>query len=164
VTPFKSYWASESNTAMKQLPTQLPDPDAIKAVLKHAPFTLELGSGEQVQAMAMYLPAKEGKTSHEQFFELARGGLLQNFVLSCSEIQKKLGTEMECDPEDLLRKALRKLSKRPSFKKTSRLRQKKPPSQSNPQRPSTKMNSTFWIAIWTFQIWIRRPSKNCFLY
>lgn len=96
---------------MKKLPTQLSNPDAIKSVLKHAPFTLELGSGEQVQAMAMYLPAKEGKTNHEQFFELVRGGLLQNFVLSCSEIQKKLGTELECDPEDLLQKALRKLSK-----------------------------------------------------
>lgn len=103
--------SGKSIAALKQLPTQLSDPDAVKAVLKHAPFKLELKNGEKVQAMAMYLPAKDGKSSHEQFFELVRGGLLESFVLSCSEIKKKLGTEKEYDPEHLLQKSLRKLSK-----------------------------------------------------
>ncbi|TDW65033.1 uncharacterized protein DUF1837 [Novosphingobium sp. PhB55] len=96
---------------MKQLPTQLGDPEAVKAVLKHAAFTIALESGDEVQAMAMYLPAMDGKSSYDQFFELIKNGILENFVFSCTEIQKKTGSNRKIDAEELLQKALRKLSR-----------------------------------------------------
>lgn len=92
------------------LPPQLENDTEIKCILKEISTTFELDDGREVKTLLVYLPSKEGVSSHSEFFEIVRKNLLANFVFSCSEIEKKLGVKNPKSAEELFQKAIRKLS------------------------------------------------------
>lgn len=96
----------------KALKPQLNNSAEIKSILKEVPCNFRLPDQREVNTLLVYLPCHEdGKISLTEFFELVRKGILQNFVFSCKEIEKKLGMQSTTAMEDLFDKALRKISK-----------------------------------------------------
>lgn len=96
----------------KALETQLNNSAEIKSILKEVPCNFRLPDQRIVNTLLVYLPCHEdGKISLTEFFELVRNGILQNFIFSCKEIEKKLGMQSTTAMEDLFDKALRKTSK-----------------------------------------------------
>lgn len=95
----------------KKLQAQLKDPDKIKAILKEVSFSFKLEDGRDVTTLLIYLPVTDGAGPYVHFFEQIRSGILQNFVFSSSEVEKKLGLESDDALEELFNKAVRKLSK-----------------------------------------------------
>ena len=92
------------------LEPQLKNADEIKAVLKKVPVSFKLDDGREVKTLMVYLPLKDGKSYHSDFFKIVKDGLLTNFVFSCSKIEKKLGIENSDAAEELFNNAIRKLS------------------------------------------------------
>ncbi|WP_413112130.1 Hachiman antiphage defense system protein HamA [Thaumasiovibrio sp. DFM-14] len=96
----------------KALKPQLDNSAEIKSILKEVPCNFRLPDQRIVNTLLVYLPCHEdGKISLKEFFEFVRKGILQNFVFSCKEIEKKLGMQSTTAMEDLFDKALRKISK-----------------------------------------------------
>ncbi|MBQ4890589.1 DUF1837 domain-containing protein [Shewanella sp. MMG014] len=96
----------------KVLKPQLNNAVEIKSILKELPYTFRLPDNRQVNTLLVYLPCYEdGKISLTKFFECVKNGILQNFVFSCKEIEKKLGMHSTTAMEELFNKALRKISK-----------------------------------------------------
>lgn len=96
----------------KALKPQLDNSAEIKSILKEVPCNFRLPDQRVVNTLLVYLPCHEdGKISLTEFFEFVRNGILQNFVFSCKEIEKKLGMQSTTAMEDLFDKALRKISK-----------------------------------------------------
>lgn len=96
----------------KALKPQLNNSAEIKSILKEVPCKFRLSDQRVVNTLLVFLPCHEdGKVSLSEFFELVRNGILQNFVFSCKEIEKKLGMQSTTAMEDLFDKALRKISK-----------------------------------------------------
>lgn len=94
------------------LQSQLTNAPQIKNVLKKVNTSFELSDGRSVETLLVYLPCLENcKTSHTELFTCIKESILQNFVFSYKEIQKKLGVSAEKGMEELFAKALRKLSK-----------------------------------------------------
>ncbi|KZM44109.1 hypothetical protein OA92_05235 [Marinomonas sp. SBI22] len=94
------------------LQVQLQNPNKIKDVLKKAPISFKLNDGRRVETLLIYLPSVEDKkTSHDALFECIKEGVLQNFVFSYKEMQKKLGRASDTAMVDLFDKAIKKLSK-----------------------------------------------------
>ncbi|HHF3271065.1 TPA: DUF1837 domain-containing protein [Vibrio diabolicus] len=94
------------------LQTQLKNAHHIKEILKKVNTSFKLHDGRSVETVLVYLPCVEdSKTSHEALFECIKESILQNFVFSYNEIQKKLGRSSEIAMEDLFEKAIKKLSK-----------------------------------------------------
>lgn len=94
------------------LQTQLENAHQIKDVLKKVHTTFKLHDGRKVETLLVYLPCIENsKTLHDTLFECVRDGILQNFVFSYHEIQKKLGKTSDTAMEDLFDKAVKKLSR-----------------------------------------------------
>nr|WP_294839830.1 DUF1837 domain-containing protein [uncultured Methylotenera sp.] len=89
----------------KKLQSQLKNADEIKQILKEVEFTHTLGDGTAVQTLLVYLPIAGGKTSHLDFFEKIKDGILTNFVLSCRDIEEKLGLKNPRSPESLFKKS-----------------------------------------------------------
>lgn len=93
------------------LQTQLQNVHRIKDVLKQVQTSFKLHDGRSVETLLVYLPCVEdSKTSHDALFECIKESLLQNFVFSYKEIQKKLGRNAETAMEELFEKAIKKLS------------------------------------------------------
>ncbi|HAS3378836.1 TPA: DUF1837 domain-containing protein [Vibrio cholerae] len=93
------------------LQTQLQNANKIKEILKQVHTSFKLHDGRSVETLLVYLPCVEdSKTSHDALFECIKEGILQNFVFSYKEIQKKLGSSSETAMEDLFAKAIKKLS------------------------------------------------------
>ncbi len=93
------------------LQPQLNNSDEIKQILKQIPKTFKLSDGRQVKTLLVYLPCQmDNQSSHNEFFECIKNGILHHFVLSCSEIERKLGIHSEKAKEELFQKALRKIS------------------------------------------------------
>ncbi|ENM6576121.1 DUF1837 domain-containing protein [Vibrio fluvialis] len=93
------------------LQAQLQNAPQIKNVLKRLNVSFQLHDGRKVDTLLVYLPCLEdSKTSHDALFECIKNGILQNFVFSYREIQKKLGTLSDSAMEDLFVKATKKLS------------------------------------------------------
>ncbi len=94
----------------KLLKTQLENSDEIRDVLRkiNISFTVE---EQPVETLLVYLPCKKGVCDHSDIFRLIKQNILTNFVLSCSEIERKLSISREKAPEKLFEKAVRKLSK-----------------------------------------------------
>jgi len=90
----------------KKLQSQLKNADEIKEILREVEFTHTLGDGTAVKTLLVYLPILEGKSSHVDFFEIIKDGILTNFVLSCKEIEEKLGLENPRTPESLFKKSV----------------------------------------------------------
>ncbi|MDN3682047.1 DUF1837 domain-containing protein [Vibrio tapetis subsp. quintayensis] len=96
----------------KALKPQLDNSAEIKSILKEVHCNFRLPDQRVVNTLLVYLPCHEdGKISLTEFFEFVRNGILQNFVFSCKEIEKKLGMQSTTAMEDLFDKALRKISK-----------------------------------------------------
>lgn len=94
------------------LQSQLTNSSQIKSVLKKVNTSFELSDGRSVKTLLVYLPCSENsKTSHTELFKCIKDSILQNFVFSYKEIQKRLGMSAETAMEELFAKALRKLSK-----------------------------------------------------
>lgn len=93
------------------LQAQLHNAQQIKKILKQVNTSFKLHDGRTVETLLVYLPCVEdSKTSHDALFECIKEGILQNFVFSYKEIQKKLGRSSETAMEDLFTKAIKKLS------------------------------------------------------
>lgn len=94
------------------LQPQLKNSSEIKKILKEINTCFTLHDGRTVNTLLVYLPCREdNKSSHKEFFECIKNGILQNFVFSCREIEKKLGLNAKTGMDILFDKALRKLSK-----------------------------------------------------
>lgn len=93
------------------LQPQLTNADEIRDILKEVSISFKLDDGRDVETLLVYLPAKNGKSDHSEFFEKIKEGILYNFVFSCSEVEKKLDVKSRYTPEQLFDKAVRKLSK-----------------------------------------------------
>ncbi|MEF1282706.1 DUF1837 domain-containing protein [Vibrio sp. M250220] len=94
------------------LKPQLSNADEIKSILKELPTTFCLEDGRQVNTLLVYLPCHEdGKASLSEFFECIKNGILQNYVFTCTEIERKLGKSSDTAMDELFNKALRKISK-----------------------------------------------------
>ncbi|PSU67400.1 HamA C-terminal domain-containing protein, partial [Photobacterium phosphoreum] len=84
----------------------------MKNILKELPISFTLEDGRAVNTLLIYLPCKkDGEVSLTELFECIKNGILQNFVFSCSEIEKKLGLKSDAAMDILFEKALRKISK-----------------------------------------------------
>lgn len=93
----------------KQLKTQLDTSSEIRKVLRkvNVSFTVE---GQPVETLLVYLPCKEGVCDHSELFRVIKESILTKFVLSCSEIEKKLSIKCDKSSEELFKKAVRKIS------------------------------------------------------
>lgn len=94
------------------LQPQLKNFEEIKKILQKAEFDTTLPDGREVSTLLVYLPIKSGVSSYTEFFDLIKSELLANFVLSCSEIEKKLNVWNDDAAEKLFEKSLRKMSKK----------------------------------------------------
>ncbi len=92
------------------LQPQLKNPQEIKNILKKVNVTHVLHDGRKVQTLLVYLPIENGVSRHEDFFETIKASILYNFVFSCREIEKKLGTDETDSARRLFERALRKIS------------------------------------------------------
>lgn len=93
------------------LDTQLKNADEIKKILKNVTQNFVLEDGRSVNTLLVYLPCyADNQSSHTEFFECVKDGILYNYVFSCKEIEKKLGIESGIAKEELFQKALRKIS------------------------------------------------------
>ena len=94
------------------LQPQLKNSEEIKRVLKKVNVSFNLADGRSVSTLLVYLPCIEnGKSDHAEFFNCIKQGILQNFVLSCSEVEKKTRIKSNVSSEEMFQKALRKISK-----------------------------------------------------
>lgn len=94
----------------KRLKTQLENSHEIRAVLREVDVPFEFG-GRSVETLLAYLPCKSGVCDHADLFRVIKQSIMTNFVFSCSEIEKKLSIKCEKSPEELFKKAVRKISK-----------------------------------------------------
>ena len=101
----------KENRVSNQLQPQLKNSDEIRGILKEVQTSFKLNDGRKVNTLLIYLPVKDNVSIHSDFFDKIREGILHNFVLSCSEVEKKLGAKSENPAEELFNKAIRKLSK-----------------------------------------------------
>lgn len=95
----------------KQLKTQLENAQEIRDVLREVAVSFTLHGGEPVETLLVYLPCKGGGCDHSDLFRVIKQSIMTNFVLSCSEIEKKLSIKNDKAPEELFKKAIRKISK-----------------------------------------------------
>lgn len=95
----------------KRLQSQLKNTLEIREVLCQIPINFKLGTGEQVETLLIYLPSKNGACSHTELFDVIKNSIMTNFVFSCSEVEKKLSIKSDKAPEELFKKAIRKMSK-----------------------------------------------------
>jgi len=94
------------------LDTQLKNADDIRNILKKIPQDFVLDDGRKVNSLLVYLPChNDNQSSHQEFFECVKNGILYNYVFSCTEVEKKLGLNSDFVKEELFEKALRKISK-----------------------------------------------------
>jgi len=95
----------------KRLKTQIENSEEIRDVLREIDVNFELSGGESVETLLVYLPCKKAVCDHSDLFRVIKQSILTNFVFSCSEIENKLSIKSEKSPEELFKKAVRKLSK-----------------------------------------------------
>jgi hypothetical protein len=95
----------------KRLKTQLENSLEIRDVLREVAVNFELHGGESVETLLVYLPCKNGVCDHSDLFRVIKQSIMTNFVFSCSEIEKKLFIKSDKAPEELFKKAVRKISK-----------------------------------------------------
>jgi len=95
----------------KRLKTQLRNSQEIRDVLREVAVNFELHGGESVETLLVYLPCKDGVCDHSDLFRVIKRSIMTNFVLSCSEIEEKLSIKRKKAPEELFKKAIRKISK-----------------------------------------------------
>lgn len=95
----------------KRLKTQLENSQEIRDVLREVAVSFKFHGGESVETLLAYLPCKDGVCDHSDLFRVIKQSIMTNFVLSFSEIEKKLSIKSDKAPEKLFKKAVRKISK-----------------------------------------------------
>jgi len=95
----------------KQLKTQLENHLEIRDVLREIDIKFNLHGGASVETLLVYLPCKNGVCEYSDLFRLIKKNIMINFVFSCSEIERKLSIKSDKAPEELFKKAVRKISK-----------------------------------------------------
>ena len=95
----------------KRLKAQLKNSSEIMSVLREVPISFKLHGGESVETLLAYLPCKDGVCDHSELFRVIKQSIMTNFVFSCSEIEKKLSIKSDKTPEELFKKAVRKISR-----------------------------------------------------
>ena len=94
----------------KRLKTQLKNTQEIRDVLREVDVRFKFG-GQRIETLLIYLRCAGEVCDHSDLFRLIKQGIMTNFALSCSEIEKKLSIKCEKKPEELFKKAVRKISK-----------------------------------------------------
>ena len=94
----------------KRLKTQLENSQEIRNVLRKVDIRFKLKE-QPVETLLIYLPCKEGVCDHSGLFRIIKQYIMTNFVLSCAEIENKLSINRKKAPEELFKKAVRKISK-----------------------------------------------------
>jgi hypothetical protein len=94
----------------KRLKTQIENADEVRRVLKKVDVSFTLHDGRDVETLLIFLPAKKGICDHEKLFQVIKNNLMANFVLSYSEIQRKLSLTPRRAPALLFQKSVRRLS------------------------------------------------------
>lgn len=92
------------------LKPQLPNRQKIRSVLPNVNVDFKLDNGEPVKTLLVYLPCKNGQCEHTQFFKVIKDIILEHFVLTYAEIEKRLSINFKSDTDDLFKKAVRKIS------------------------------------------------------
>jgi len=95
---------------VNHLKTHIRNTKEIREVLREVEAEFELDDGSPVQTLLVYLPCKNGVCDHSELFRVIKESIMSNFVLSFSEIEKKLAIKSKVTPEMLFKKAVRKLS------------------------------------------------------
>jgi len=93
----------------KRLKTQLQNTESIRGVLREVEVTFEFKS-RHVNTLLVYLPCRDGICDTSTLFSEIKESILANFVFSCSAIEDKLSIASKKTPEDLFKKAVRKIS------------------------------------------------------
>jgi hypothetical protein len=93
----------------KQLKTQLENSQEIRKVLREVDISFTF-KGRHVETLLVYLPCKGGVCDHSDLFRVIKQSIMTNFVFSCSEIERKLSIKADKAPEELFKKAVRKIS------------------------------------------------------
>lgn len=94
----------------KRLKAQLENSQEIRNVLRKVDIRFKLKK-QPVETLLIYLPCKEGVCDHSGLFRIIKQNIMTNFVLSCAEIEDKLSIKRKKAPEELFKKAVRKISK-----------------------------------------------------
>lgn len=95
---------------VNQLKTHLRNAKEIKNILREVETKFELDDGSSVQTLLVYLPCNNGVSDHSELLKVIKDSIMSNFVLSCSEIERKLAIKSKVTPEMLFKKAVRKFS------------------------------------------------------
>ena len=95
---------------MNQLKTHLQNVKEIKKILREVETKFELDDGSSVQTLLVHLPCNNGVSDHSELLKVIKDSIMSNFVLSCSEIERKLAIKSKVTPEMLFKKAVRKFS------------------------------------------------------
>jgi hypothetical protein len=93
----------------KRLKTQLGNLPEIRDVLRKLDIRFKF-EGRHVETLLVYLPCKGGVCEHSNLFRVIKQSIMTNFVLSYSEIEEKLSIKNDKTPEELFKKAIRKIS------------------------------------------------------
>lgn len=95
----------------KRLRPQLKIKEELSAVLSNVEVTFKLNDGRDVQTLLVYMPLDGHPNPLNKFFSIVKEGILANFVLKCSDIERQLRIYKEGAAERLFDKAVRQLSK-----------------------------------------------------
>ncbi|MCT4534775.1 DUF1837 domain-containing protein [Halodesulfovibrio sp.] len=94
----------------KILKSQLANSVQIKSILNKVDVVFTLKCGTRVEVLLIYLPCKSGECDLSSLYQLIKDCIITDFALSYSEIRKKLRRNPADAPQELLEKAVRRLS------------------------------------------------------
>tara|TARA_B100001971_G_C18153971_1_gene517436 strand:+ start:80 stop:973 length:894 start_codon:yes stop_codon:yes gene_type:complete len=95
----------------KRLQPQLKIKNELDAVLKNVEVSFKSHDDRDVQTLLVYMPLDGNPDPLNKFFSVVKEGILANFVLKCSDIERQLRIHKEGAAERLFNKAVRQLSK-----------------------------------------------------
>ncbi|ECH9260193.1 DUF1837 domain-containing protein [Salmonella enterica subsp. enterica] len=95
---------------IKKLTPQLKNHDEIRSILREKDVTIFLEDGRKVDTFLIYLPIVHGKSDHLRLFEVIKREILYNFAFKCCEINRKLKSQSPSAIDELINKAIRRLS------------------------------------------------------
>lgn len=95
----------------KRLKTQLDNSQEIRNILRKISIKPMLHEGKPIETLLIFLPCKDGICDHSDLLRVIKQNIMTNFVLSFSEIEKKLSIKSEKTPGELFKKSVRKISR-----------------------------------------------------
>lgn len=101
---------NQVKSMIKKLAPQLKNHDEIRSILREKDITISLQDGQKVDTLLIYLPIVNGKSDYVQLFEVVKREILYNFAFKCCEINRKLKSQSPSAIDELVNKAIRRLS------------------------------------------------------